>query len=353
MPIGARYARCSHSLARVRRHAPSRRRVGAAALIAAVVASIGCGTSPAVAAPTSGPLGASGLVAGTIFVANAGANAEGAGGTGPGSITLYRPDATGDVRPETVITKGIDGPGGVAVDSSGDLWVANEAGHVVEYSRAELAKASPVPTVTIHYGAGGLAFDPSGDLWVINGTDVAEFTKAQIAKSGSPKPVVSLPDNCSVVFDSSGDLWEGSSGNTLSEFTRTQLAQLAKSGSPSPRVTITSQSLNVPCKPAFDARGDLWAGNFQGGTVVEFTKAQLAKSGSPAPRVTLSSMAIGAAGDVAIDRSGDLWVPNAGANAVIGFTTSQLGKSGSPPPTFDITGLGTGLNWPWAVAIEP
>ncbi len=328
-------------------------RVAAAAFVAGVAASIGLGTSLATAAPELSALSAEGPVAGTIFVANAGLIPRSTGGTGPGSITAYRPGATGDPRPEVVITKGIHGPGGLTVDTSGDLWVANEVGSVVEYSRAELAKPSPTPTVTISYTAGGLAFDPSGDLWAINGTDVAEFTKAEIAKSGSPKPVFSLPDNCSVVFDSSGDLWEGSSVDWVLEFTRAQLVKLAKSTSrsPSPDVMITSNSLNGPCKPAFDAAGGLWAGNYGGGTVVEFTKAQLAKSGSAAPKVTLSSLAIGVAGDVAIDHLGDLWVPNGGNNAVIGFTKSQLTESGSQSPVFNISGSATGLNWPWAVAI--
>jgi hypothetical protein len=350
----ASYVRCAGSLVEATGRARCPGRVAGVALVAGVVASIGFGTSLAVAAPALSALRSDGPAAGTIFVANAGLIPRSTGGTGPGSITAYRPGATGDARPEIVITKDIHGPGGLAVDSSGDLWVANEVGSVVEYSRADLAQPSPAPTVTIAYVAGGLAFDPSGDLWAINGTDVAEFTKAEIAKSGSPKPVFSLPDNCSVVFDSSGDLWEGSSDDWVLEFTRAQLVQLAKSTSqsPTPDVMIASDSLNGPCKPAFDAAGGLWAGNYGGGTVVEFTKAQLAKSGSPAPKVTLSSLAIGVAGDVAIDRSGDLWVPDAVNNAVNGFTESQLTKSGSQPPVFNIAGSATGLNWPWAVAIE-
>jgi DNA-binding beta-propeller fold protein YncE len=86
------------------------------------------------------------------------------------------------------------GPTGMAIDSSGDLWVANQlSGTVVEYSPAELAQASPAPTVTIHVeGAGGVAFDPSGNLWAsinfatapVTGA-VEEFTKAELAKSGT------------------------------------------------------------------------------------------------------------------------------------------------------------------------
>ncbi len=361
LPIGddnagnPRYVRGCGSIRQAAGRARRPERVAGAAFIAGVAATIGLGTSRATAVPEPRAFSAGGPVAGTIFVANAGLIPRSTGGTGPGSITAYRPGATGDAGPELVITKGIHGPGGLTVDTSGDLWVANEVGSVVEYSRADLAKPSPAPTVTISYTAGGLAFDPSGDLWAINGTDVAEFTKAEIAKSGSPKPVFSLPDNCSVVFDSSGDLWEGSSVDWVLEFTRAQLVQLAKSTSrsPSPDVMITSDSLNGPCKPAFGAAGGLWAGNYGGGTVVEFTKAQLAKSGSPAPKVTLSSLAIGVAGDVAIDGSGDLWVPNGVNNMVNVFTKSQLTKSGPQPPVFNIAGSATGLNWPWAVAIWP
>jgi len=106
------------------------------------------------------------------------------------------------------------------------------------------------------------------------------------------------------------------------------------SGSPAREVTIASKSLDLPCKPAFDQGGDLWAGKYNGETVVEFTKAELSKSRSPAPRVTLSSQAIDGPGDVVFDPSGDLWVPNAGATAVIGFTESQQARSRSPAAAF-------------------
>jgi hypothetical protein len=186
--------------------------------------------------------------------------------------------------------------------------VANNLGTVVEYSKAELTSASPAPTVTISSGAldtpGGLTFDASGDLWVGDGGSgrIFEFAKAQLAKSGDPKPEVTLsPDLCSPDFDRSGDLWEGSGANTLSELTK---AQLTKSGSPAPKVVITSGSLSTPCKPTFDRSGNLWAANYNTTTVVEFTKAELA-------------------------------------------------KSGSLPPSLTIAGPATGLNWPWAVVIEP
>ena len=269
------------------------------------------------------------------------------------------PGATGDERPEVVITKGIDGPGSLAVDASGDLWAVNDgSGTVVEYSRADLAKPAPAPTVTLSIGGDGVAFDPSGDLWVANGSGVGEFTKAELAKSGAPTPVFTLEEgDCSVAFDASGDLWEGGTNNVLTEFTKAQLAQSAKSGStsPAPKVAITSNSLDGPCKPAFDPAGDVWAGNYSAKTVVEFAKAQLGRTATLAPRVVISSFSYSSPGDVAVSRSGELWVPYFGGVswAVAEFTKAQLGRSGSPTPAVTIAGPQTGLNSPWVVAIEP
>ena len=322
-----------------------------AALVAGIVGGTGLVTSPAAAA-ASGALGGAGPAPGTIFVADPGV-VSGGNALGPGFVSLYRPGASGHARPEVVVTKGMDGPGGIAVDSSGNLWVANESGDVVEYSRAELAKASPAPTVTISPGGGGLAFDPSGNLWVANGSNVVEYSKAELAKSGSPTPVITLEDDCSVAFDSSGDLWQGSTANTLAEWTKPQLAKPTKpAGVLLPKVTITSDSLNGPCKPAFDQGGDLWAGNYNTHLVAEFTKAQLAKTATLAPEVVISSKQNGNPGDVAFDVSGDLWVPTQGLHSVVEYTTAQLAQSGSPVPRVTISTPVT-PNGPWAVAVEP
>ena len=282
--------------------------VGSAVLVAAVLASTAPSALPAAAAPTSMGPGAAVSAPGMIFVANAGSAGQ---GTGNGSVTGYRPSATGNARPVVLITAGINGPHSLTFDRSGDLWVVNGNNAVVEYSRAELTKASPSPTVTISSPApNGVGFDASGDMWVvdINANSLAnswlvEFTKAQLAKSGDPKPVVTIgnPNLCSPVFDRSGDLWTGSPGST----------------------------------------------------VFEFTKAQLAKSGSPIPWVTLSSEDLSEPGDIAVDASGDLWVPNAGTTTLLEFTKSELAKSGPQAPAKTIAGPATAMNNPWAVAIQP
>ena len=150
---------------RARRRSRRPGRVAWVALVAGALASTGLTTPPAAVAATSGALGGAGPAPGTIFVANGGADGYGSTGIGPGSITIYHPGASGDARPEAVITKGIDGPLGLAFDSSGNLWVANFASSVAEYSKAELAKPSPAPTRTILVaGHAGAEFQDRGGI---------------------------------------------------------------------------------------------------------------------------------------------------------------------------------------------
>lgn len=330
----------------------------AAVLVAALTAASGPTGPAAGAEPVHAARGMDGPAPGTIFVANAGTVL---GGTGidPGSVAVYRPGATGDARPEALITKEVNGPGDIALDGGGDLWVANESSNtLVEYSRRDLNEMSPAPSVVISSAASslqdpnGIAFDPSGDLWVANGgnSDVIEFTPAELARSGSPRPRISLanPNLCSVSFDSAGNLWEGSTSDLVSEWGKDELT---RSGSPPPRVNISSRRLAEPCRPTFDRRGDLWVA--AGDSAVEWGRDQLSRSGSPPPRVTVSSRLLVAPGAIAVDLAGNLWVPSAGNNAVLEFTHSQLGKSGAQLPAVIIAGIGTGLDYPWAVVIKP
>jgi secreted PhoX family phosphatase len=209
----------------------------------------------------------------------------------------------------------LNGPDGLAFGPAGDLWVASSGTNMlIEYTKAELAKSgSPTPRAIVPAPASattspapdGLALDPSGDLWVTSsdggatGTPtfnvVAEFTKAELAKA-HPVPSVTISSDASrslvlpgiPVFAPSGALWvPNATNNTVVEYTR---SELTKSGSPAPYLTISANAslsnLNEPGSLAFDRSGDLWVVNAS--TVVEFNKGQLTKSGSPAPMRTIA-----------------------------------------------------------------
>ncbi|MGO9457969.1 MAG: IPT/TIG domain-containing protein [Acidimicrobiales bacterium] len=142
----------------------------------------------------------------------------------------------------------LSGPTNLAIDTSGDLWVANQTSStVMEYKTTQLtASGDPLPAVIISSTGtslthpSGLGFDASGDLWVATSTNgnVVEYTPTQLAASGHPAPAVTISTaetRWGLAFDGTGDLWTTSSAGQVSEYTP---AQLATSGHPAPAVTI-------------------------------------------------------------------------------------------------------------------
>ena len=168
-------------------------------------------------------------------------------------------------------------------DGKGNLWVSdNGANEVFEFTAAQLTAsgANVMPNITIKStpsfnGALGIAFDSSGDLWVANNgtTTIFEFNASALpTASGSVTltPNIKLSDDgqgsiqgpWALAFDSSGNLWSSNanSPDTIVQFSK---ASLAASGSPTPAVTLSSAmvsgtpSLSSPNGIAFDISGDL------------------------------------------------------------------------------------------------
>jgi secreted PhoX family phosphatase len=307
---------------------------------------------------------------GDVWTANESAN----------TVVAYTPSQLLLGLPGRTLSSGpsdsLGSPCGLAFDSSGDLWVANEsAGTVVEYTPGQLVSGAPIPTVTIASpgfpgslgGPCGLAFDSSGDLWVANesANTVVDYTPGQLV-TGSPVPSAtiraevagtgssaSLSGPRDLTFDASGDLWVANEeGDDLVEFAPDQL----ESGSPVPRATISSgraNGLSVPLGLAFDVSGDLWVTNEEGDDLVEYTPDQLV-SGSPDPRVAASAANSGFDWPfgVAFDSSGDLWVANYSANSLVEFAPNQL-TNGSPTPTATISSGSSGsLEGPDGLAFD-
>jgi sugar lactone lactonase YvrE len=343
---------------------PAKGLVTAALIVSGVAVTGTMGLSAAVA---------SAATEGTVFVANfGGAGASGTGATG--SVTSYRTGATGNAPALRTIAAKINAPQGVVFDRSGNLWVANSNTNTLfEYVKSELAKASPAPLVTISSnssgslnGPGGLAFDRSGNLWVANTSvsTVVEYSHSQLARSGAPTPEVTISNNSfnapfGLAFDSAGDLWVADNAQEGSpavyEYAKSELGKTA----PVPRLTIS-----IPLSPlgddtrsglSFDSAGNLWLVNSAGNSLVEFTKSELSRP-APKPSVTISSSAangLNAPDDLVFDSAGDAWVANTGGNTVVEFSKGVLAKSGSPAPVKTLSGKATGLNYPMSVAVEP
>jgi hypothetical protein len=169
--------------------------------------------------------------------------------------------ASGTVSPTYFMQYGGQGaqqlhaPQGLAVDSAGNLWVANGYS-VLEYSPATLS-AAEVPD-------GGRA-SPVADAYL----STAASETAALSQGGGP----AAPSFAYVAFDESGNLWVsgssyGSQPNSdyVAEYAASDLGQLASNNTPAPLVVLletAQQAANFADfgAIAFDATGNLWVGS--------------------------------------------------------------------------------------------
>ena len=211
-------------------------------------------------------------------------------------------------------------------------------------------------TLAVNYTGGGLlnpiqlAVDASGNIWVANNANgstprLSEFNHLGVPANASGYTGGGLDVSQSVVIDNSGNVWVGNSNvgvtvNNLSEFTSAGTAISGTNG-------FTGGGLSNPVGLAIDANGNIWAANNAaptGTTIVsEFNSSGTAVSpagGYPSGGVTTPV-------SVTVDTSGNIWVAGGEGG---GTTISKL--NGSTGAVLSGTGYTGGLSAPWGLAID-
>jgi len=232
------------------------------------------------------------------------------------------------------------------------MWESNFTNDTLRMytAAARHAGGTPAPSNFIAgagiAGAEDLAVDASGDLWVADcHVGLAEFTPAQLVAGGDQTPAVLLTDSLLVcpfamAFDGGGNLWVSDYlSNRLVEFSP---AQLAVTGSPTPIDTIgaINGSMDHPSGLAFDSSGNLWVSNRTSSMLVDYTASQLAASGAPVPQTSIAMPAGAGLLGATFDHRGTLWVTDVSHGVVYGMTSAQLAESGTPVPAVTIDGSG-------------
>ncbi len=305
------------------------------------------------------------LVVPGIFVANAPSS-------GPYSITEYAISANGNVSPIATIqgiTSGLDIPSGVAIDGNGNIWVTNYAvggtPSVTEYAPGSNGNTAPIATITGPTTGllepVGLAIDSLGNIWVANASgSIAEYAASS---KGNVPPIATISGSNTgltvpggVVVDPSGNIWvtnepEAGSLASIIEFAA------GSNGNVSPVLTISggNTGLNYPGGIAIEANGNIWAVNqSQGppncpGTTGAITEYAAGSSGNVTPIATISGSNTGLSNPygLAIYPNGDLWVVNACNSSVTEYAPNS---NGNVAPIAVISGSNTGLNAPGGTA---
>ena len=197
---------------------------------------------------------------------------------------------------------GISSPQAIAVDASGNAWVANQSNAVTELGGGTGTFLSG----TSGYTSGNLdapdsiAIDTNGNAWITN-------CGAPCSGSANASSVTRLTP---------------ASGNTVTAS------------------NFIGGGLNGAYALAVDGSNNIWVANALGVSVTEFNSAGVVRSGASGYTATFQSSPTA----IAIDAAGNAWTTSASSNAV-----SELASGGAA----GANGYqGTGVSYPFAVAID-
>lgn len=270
--------------------------------------------------------------------------------------------------PKPTTQSGLCGPFSIAFDKSGNLWVADEDNSRVLRFKAPFRNGEKASLVigqanftsrtcaTTQSGLcdpRGIAFDSEGDLWVADEgnnrvvTYEAPFRNGEMAAEviGQPNFMTktcaitqnSLCSPSSIAFDESGNLW-------VADFDNNRVLRFNENPSNGENATLvigqtgfttdacaTSQSgLCGASSIAFDPTGDLWVADDDNHRVVTYESPF--STGEKAAKVigqmnfTSSVCAVTQSGlcnasGIAFDPTGDLWVVDHDSHRVLTFET--------------------------------
>ena len=274
------------------------------------------------------------VVAAIVITSQQHGNSNGRQITLPTSSQVALPTSTQHPEPAyglqvTLPFTGLKNPQGVAVDTTGNLYVTDTGNHRV----LKLAAGSTTPIVlpfTDLTAPNGVAVDTTGNLYV---ADYGKRALLMLAAASATQTVLPFtgfnsPGPQGVAVDTAGNLYV-TSGQLVN-----QLLKLA-AGSTTPTV-LPFTDLNFPNGVAVDTTGNLYVADENGNQVLK----QAAGSNTP---TVLPFADLNGPNGIAVDVAGNLYVTQVNGNQVL-----QLAAGSSTPTVLPFTGLTS----PQAVAVD-
>jgi sugar lactone lactonase YvrE len=227
-------------------------------------------------------------------------------------------------------TNGLTSPEGLAVDTTGNLYVADDV-------QSKIYKFTPCGDGSVFFSnpnllrtPEGLVVDSAGNLYVAS---YGNNTIIKITPDGTGSVFATDPGNHSVLsgpiglaFDSAGNLYAANAGNNrITKFTPGGVGSV-----------FSTNNLSYPSGIAFDSTGNLYVANQTSYTISRFTP----DGGSSVFANTNNGINWLTA--VAFDSADNLYVVNYGNNKLLKFTPGGVGS----------TFASTNLSGPTFIAIQ-
>jgi streptogramin lyase len=160
---------------------------------------------------------------------------------------------------------------------AGSVWLGNGTGSVSAFDLTGVAisgsggfTGAGVGTIAMPLG---LAVDSSGDMWVANSNGVSAFTRQGIAISSTAFTGGGISNPAAVAIDGSGQVWVANANGTVSVLSNAGTAVSPSGGYP---------GVGTPSGIAVDISGSVWIPSRTGNTVTRIL-------GATAPAIPLAT----------------------------------------------------------------
>ncbi len=250
--------------------------------------------------------------------------------------------AAGATAPTTIIGAGLSGPGAVAVDKLGNVYIADSGNNVVK----EWNAASPLAVTVVVTGLNnpaGVAVDASGNIYIAN-SGANTIQEWNVTTQVMTTLVSGLNSPLGLALDSLGNVYFSDFGNN----------EIKEWNAAAGAVTILVSGLTGPTGVAVDGQGNVYFSDSISGTIREWNPV------SQLFTILVSSGLSNPAG-LALDGQGDIYIADSGNNAVREATLAYVALSaaslteaaaaGSDSVTVQVLPSGTPLtavsNQPW------
>jgi hypothetical protein len=214
----------------------------------------------------------------------------------------------------------------IAIDQSGNAWIASQDSGVVELSSsgAILSGASGY-TDGNQRGTLGIAIDLSGNAWVTNSftNSVSEFSNSGSILSGvNGYTSGGIQGPSAVGIDASGNAWIGDSPLPPRE----NVVKLSSSGvALSGANGYSGGGLNYPLGIGFDGSGNAWIANYASSSVTKLSRSGTTLSGPSG----YTGGGLGEPDGLAIDSAGSVWVTTRDQTVSLPGGVTKFSNSGS------------------------
>ena len=306
------------------------------------------------------------------------------------SITEYAPDSNGNVSPSATITGDktrLNSPGGIAVDSVGNIYVTNDPSTIEEgddkitvYARGSNGNAAPKASLFalgLSYPI-GILVDSRGNLYVANGgastgsvDSIIVYPPNSLVPSKAIGLETTLDGPSGITVDGSGTIYVSNQESGHGELDSVNVYPPGSYANMAPSAAIIGNKTKLaqPSGVAIDSRGNLYVANAEGGANGHgsITIYPVRSKGNVAPSAIISGTStsdktgLSSPNGIAFDSSGKLYVANVtgGPDGNGSITVYPAASNGNVTPIATISNIAgcapcdkTGLSSPQGVALD-